>query len=579
MNMTLKNNTSYLFNSVKRTFLNAIILLFVICFSGFSCDSKEIQFEYVDPMEKVLAESSFFPGSQEAISEVVRGEHASLQFVVRSPYTINNLRVTVTQASNKDKLLPASKVRFVGFVKVGRSIWDYSRDRINSPSGYFPDPLLEEDEIDVKFGNSQPIWITIPIPSDASPGLYSGKVIINGNIENKEFHIEKDYSVRVYPVTIGKTSLWITNWFTIDAAQLKWMNGGKDFESFSPQHWEYIRKLAKMMAEYRQNSARISPLDLSDFAFINGKWQVDFTRFDKVVEIFIQEGLIGRLEGGHIGTREGNWDSQFVVRVPSVDRNAENRFEKLPLSNERARQFYVDFFTSLKQHLKEKGWESSYFQYIADEPTPTNVHSYVEIARFVKQVYPEIKIIEATHSKDLEDIVDIYVPQLDFMNKDYDFYNNINKNSEGKEAWFYTCLSPKGEYANRFIELPLLKTRYIHWLNFKYNIPGYLHWGLNHWRTDPWDEQTSINYEGGNILPGGDSWIIYPKDDKLLSSIRFEAMRDGIVDYELFKMLEKKDPEAARDIIDKVIYSYTRYDNNIAAFREHRRRLMELLSE
>ncbi len=56
-------------------------------------------------------------------------------------------------------------------------------------------------------------------------------------------------------------------------------------------------------------------------------------------------------------------------------------------------------------------------------------------------------------------------------------------------------------------------------------------------------------------------------------------MRDGIVDYELFKMLEKKDPEAARDIIDKVIYSFDRYDNNIAAFREHRRRLMELLSE
>ncbi len=64
-------------------------------------------------------------------------------------------------------------------------------------------------------------------PSDASPpGLYSGKVIINGNIENKEFHIEKDYSVRVYPVTIDKTSLWVTNWFTIDAAQLKWMNRG-----------------------------------------------------------------------------------------------------------------------------------------------------------------------------------------------------------------------------------------------------------------------------------------------------------------------------------------------------------------
>jgi len=236
MGMNLKNNTFYRSNSAKKTFLNTIVLIFVVCSYSFSNDGKEIQFEYVDPMEKVLAERSFFPGSQEAISEVVRGEHASLQFVVRSPYTINNLRVTITQASNQDKLLPAVKARFVGFVKVGRSIWDYSRDRINSLSGYFPDPLLEEDKIDVKFGNSQPIWITIPIPSDATPGLYRGKVTINGSIENKEFHIEKDYSVRVYPVTIDKTSLWVTNWFTIDTASLKWMNQGEDFESPDLSH-------------------------------------------------------------------------------------------------------------------------------------------------------------------------------------------------------------------------------------------------------------------------------------------------------------------------------------------------------
>jgi hypothetical protein len=56
-------------------------------------------------------------------------------------------------------------------------------------------------------------------------------------------------------------------------------------------------------------------------------------------------------------------------------------------------------------------------------------------------------------------------------------------------------------------------------------------------------------------------------------------MRDGIVDYELFRMLERKDPAMAKDLIDKVIYSFERYDNNIEAFRTHRRQLMELLSE
>src|SRR5690606_1352327 len=76
--------------------------------------------------------------------------------------------------------------------------------------------------------------------------------------------------------------------------------------------------------------------------------------------------------------------------------------------------------------------------------------------------------------------------------------------------WFYTCLWPKGNYANRFIDLPLIKTRLIHWINHKYAIDGYLHWGFNWWTEEPFAETTFINDTGGNLLPGGDSWIVYP---------------------------------------------------------------------
>ena len=332
------------------------------------------------------------------------------------------------------------------------------------------------------------------------------------------------------------------------------------------------------MAEYRQNVAIISPLSLSKFTYENGKWKIDFSNFDKVVDIFIKEGVIGRIEGGHIGGRESTWTSQFVVMVPNNGLDPQKKFDNLPVSDPRAQVFYKEFLVALNNHLKEKGWDKIYMQHIADEPIEENIKSYIEIARFVRKIVPDFRFIDACHSKNLGDMLDIWVPQLDYMNKDYEFYNNQNK--KGKEAWFYTCLNPKGEYVNRFIELPLLKTRYMHWVNFKYNIPGYMHWGLNYWTdTDPFGEQTGIQYEGGNILPGGDSWIIYPKDGKLFSSIRYDALRDGIVDYELFRMLEKKNPEKAKEIIDKVIFAFDRYDNNIEAFRIHRRNLMELLSE
>jgi hypothetical protein len=545
-----------------------------------SCNGSKIgdriKFTYVDPLEKVLAEASYFP-EREAISEVVRGENATLQFVVRSPYTIKDLRVNVTEATNDGKSLPKAKTGFVGYVKVGRTIWDYSRDRIVSASGYYPDPVLEQESIDVDFGNTRPIWISIPIPKEAEAGLYKGTVTITGRCEEKSFSLSKEYSVRVYPVTVDKTSLWVTNWFTMDTSKLKLINSGKPVVQYSEEHFGLIRLLAKKMAEYRQNVAIISPLGLSEFRYDNNKWNIDFANFDKIANIFISEGVIGRIEGGHIGGREGDWNSQFVVMVPNDTAGLRDKFDRLPITDPRAQAFYRQFFTDLNNHLKEKGWDKLYMQHIADEPTEQNFGSYIKIAKFVKSIVPEMPLIEACHSKNLGGVLDIWVPQLNFMNEDYEFYNNQNKT--GKEAWFYTCLSPKGEYANRFIELPLLKTRFMHWLNYKYAIPGYLHWGLNFWKEDPFGEQTGIQYEGGNILPGGDSWIIYPKDGKLLSSIRFDAMRDGIVDYELLKMLEKKSPEKAKKLADIIIYSFDRYDNNIEEFRINRRHLMELLSE
>lgn len=573
-------------NISSSTAIAPLLALLLVAFIGIqSCDtmnsggdlSKIIKFEYVDPLEKVLVEASYFP-PKEAISEVVRGENATLQFVVRSPYPITGLSVNVSAARDGEKSLPPAKKGFVGYVKVGRSVWDYSRDRITSTSGFYPDPVLEQESVNVDFGNTQPIWISIPIPVNAEKGVYKGMVTITGKIGRKTFSLSKDYSVKVYPVTVEKTSLWVTNWFSIDTTQLKWMNGGKSFPPFSDQHWELIRILARKMADYRQNVAIISPIALCDFAYDNGKWKSDFTKFDKAVDIFIKEGVIGRIEGGHIGGREGNWTSQFVVTVPDKDSIPQRKFINIPISDPRAKEFYSMFIVELRDHLKDKGWDKIYMQHLADEPIPENVKSYIEIAKFVRNLAPEFKFIDACHSKDLGGMLDIWVPQLDYMNRDYDFYNKQHQN--GKEIWTYTCLNPKFEYANRFIELPLLRTRYIHWLNYKYDIPGYLHWGLNFWgEAGAFADQSGIQYEGGNILPGGDAWIIYPKDGKLLSSIRFDAMRDGIVDYELFRMLEKKNPMKAKDLIDKVIFTFERYDNSIDTFRENRRRLMELLSE
>jgi hypothetical protein len=533
----------------------------------------------VDPLQKIFRESSYFP-EEKAVANVARGEYASLQFVLRAGKNIRNLSARLEPILSGQAALSGATARFVGYVKVSRRAPDPSHDRLVSLSGYFPDPLLEKNAIDVPRENAQPVWITVPVPQDTVPGKYEGKITFVGMIEGKSFRVTRPFTVNVFPATIRGTRLWVTNWFFTDPETLKILNNGQAVERLSPRYWELVRLLARTMRAYRQNVAWVHPLDLVKFSQDGDSWRFDFADFDKMVSLLIEEGVIGRIEGGHIGGRESTWESQFVVNIPVVKPEG-TVLEKRPISDPGANSFYSQFIPSLMGHLKDKGWDGIYMQHIADEPTTVNVNSYIEIASFVRNLAPGLKIIEACHSKDVNNMVNVWVPELDFFSSDYEFYQA--RGQAGDEVWFYTCLAPQGEFPNRFIELPLLKTRYVHWLNFRYGATGYLHWGFNYWggagEGNPYGETSGIIMESGNTLPGGDSWIVYPANGKILSSIRLEAMREGIFDYELLKMLEEKQPDKAREICRNLVFTFTNCDMDIQAFRKARTGLLELLSQ
>ncbi|MCZ7640085.1 MAG: DUF4091 domain-containing protein [Verrucomicrobia bacterium] len=141
-----------------------------------------------------------------------------------------------------------------------------------------------------------------------------------------------------------------------------------------------------------------------------------------------------------------------------------------------------------------------------------------------------------------------------------------------------TCVFPQGEYANRFIEQPLIKTRLLHWINFRYGITGYLHWGYNHWTSDSPFTHTTRAHGGPAYLPAGDPWIVYPGKDGPLDSIRFEAMRDGIADHELLCQLGERDAALAERLARQHVQAFDRYDTDVAQFRATRRELLRSLS-
>ncbi len=570
----------------KKKIFKSNLILVTLCFLTFfvACNRQEssVLISYVDPLQKVFPESNYFP-DMEARADVARGEHASFQFAVRSNVDIANLRIEVEPPVLGGNHLKEIRTGFVGFVKVGRANPDPSKDSYKPMSGYFPDPILYEVSRDVPFGTAQPLWVSVKIPTDCETGLYKGSVKITCEVGGKTVSKTKPFEIEVFKPVINNTSLWVTNWFFLD--RLHYLNNNEPVEKHSDLYWELTHVMAKTLAEYRQNVAMISPFDHTEFSYENEKWSFDFTSFNKMVELFIEEGVIGRLEGGHFGGRiDGDWSGPFGLNVPVL---ANDSIDKvlLSLNDPKTTNFYNAFLPAFVENIKSNGWNKQYIQHIADEPIDANFDSYIAISKFLKSLVPDLKVIEACHTHQLENMVDIWVPQMNYLNEGLDFYNE--RQTKGDEAWYYTCLAPKGEYANRFVEQPLIKTRLLHWINFKYNIPGYLHWGFNFWGSNsgivaaenPYDDVSGMIVSSGNILPGGDCWISYPAYKAIYPSIRLEAMRDGIVDYELLKMYKEKFPVEAKELVGTTVYGFEHFDINIGEFRKKRREILQALSK
>lgn len=527
----------------------------------------------VDPLVKVFRDAA--PATEEpAEAHVARGEHASFQLVARASADVAALRVSVGPFTHEDGAveLTTRPARFIGYVHVDRPTQRPSSDQLREPPADYPDVLLEDEEVSLQAGESQPIWIDLNVPEDAAPGLYTAVAEVTAILDNEPAVETLPLTLRVYPVAVGRSRLWMTNWFT-----MHWPHMEIDPEPDSDAYYALLRRYARNMAEHRQNVALISPLNLTIYGVDDdGELTFDFSRFDRWVHIFREAGVIGRIEGGHIGGRREGWLSPFVAFVRRVE-NGSVVSERVAPDSEAARTFYSRFFPALCEHLKARGWFDIYMQHLADEPIDQNLDSYRALAALAREYAPGVPIVEATHAKDLVGSIDIWVPQLNYLQRDFEHYRE--RQQAGEEIWFYTCVFPQGEYANRFIEQPLIKTRLLHWINFRYGATGYLHWGYNMWTRDDPTTHTTRPHPSPPYLPAGDPWIVYPGKDGPLDSIRFEAMRDGVADHELLCMLAERDLDAAHELAARHILDFDRYETDVGAFRATRRALLQALSD
>lgn len=397
-------------------------------------------------------------------------------------------------------------------------------------------------------------YVCVKAESLNGAGKFFGNIILESDGDKIEIPI----TVKVYDFTVPKESLKVVMGCYFETAA-KFHNVTAGSAEYERLRLEYFKLLRRM----RQNMIYIDGVKV--IKKDNSKYDFDFSVLENRTKEALSLGFEYFAMAG-VGFRR-SWKAS-TIKICLTDMDA--------MSPE-GQDFLAQYIPALRDFLKEKGWLERFVLGVADEPNEENAIEYKELCNTICRHAPEIKLMDALSYNDkLHGALDVWIP----LNKSYQ--ENKSKfdsyREDGSEIWQYVCCGPRGDgYMNRFMDYPLICSRYQFWGNYKYNLTGYLHWAALCYQPgqDPYIQSCPhhVNADSECTLPAGDTHLIYPGDGMPYMSMRLELHREGIEDYEILKYIGDRNKEKADELCNRSFKSFNKavYDMNI--FRESRRAL------
>jgi len=434
-------------------------------------------------------------------------------------------------------------------------------DKPNYPAvkvGWWPDPLLPAAAFDVPAGQWQPVWINVHVPADTPAGLYRGPITVRpANAPHQSVMLE----VRVWDFAVPATQ-HVETCFPLYVEPLR------KFYQLPQVPLEMYEEWTDFCMEYRI------------CALLSG-WPEFDRDLERLAERQLDRGGASFCLGG-AGFQQGE-----------------------PEERRRHNEAVVAGLKTLYDRVKTRGWIDRTYVYCHDEIGQEQYPFALELYSELKTAMPDLRLMQTFYKDnpipDLDDVLDVWAPNTGRYKLD-EFQA---QQAKGDDVWWYVCCGPGPPFANLMIEWPAVDHRLLLWQNWKFQVTGFLYWGLNVWRDNldvdprwpasPWKAATWRNDAGEPY--NGDGQLIYPgPDGKPLSSVRLENLRDGLEDYEYFWLLrdaveQLRKADAARHaallveadkalaIDDAIVTDLTHFSQDPAAVRGARANLAQLIEQ
>ena len=412
--------------------------------------------------------------------------------------------------------------------------------------------------------NSNYSLINIKIPIDKKIKTDKYKIDFIVFVDGKKFNLKLKINVHdVMIPDLDKSNFFYTNWFNLSK-----MEEYHELERWSSEWYLMLDNYAKLMSYGRQNCVKI-PGELiflkNDEVFLDEKRMMSF------IDVFLKYGF-KYFESPHLLGRGKNddWGNPELI----------TKLRNVGYYTYEGKKEINDVSHKIKQFIHKYNLTDKWLQHIADEPTSVNAQCYIDVADQIKNINPEIQIMEATNTREsLGNSIDIWCPIINDFQENEEFFRSREK--LGEKILVYTCLVPGGKWLNRTLDMEKIRQVYFGWGGSKYNTMGYLHWGLNQYKANPF-EQSVIKHPSpiagpNNFLPAGDTHIIYPGKNGPLSSLRFESHKIGCEDYEILEHLKEIKPKKHKLLINKIFQNYTSYTINIKKYERVKSRILRIL--
>ncbi len=452
-----------------------------------------------DTMTKIPIDTPYTGSMRtEAHINAAGGEAEGFQLVL-IPHGLDLREVRITATPLKQvagsAVIPAENFTFnqVGYVKTDWPFYSVER------AGWWPDPLLNPENFDVKSGDVQPVWVTVRVPEHTPPGVYQAVVTVTStNTEPTEIPV----TLRVWNFTLPREgSLPLAFTYFEDIAEQ--IHGIEAWYKQGLKHKYY-----DLILEHRigpDNIYRRTPPFTADVTYWNERGLTAFN----------------------------------ITQVGSKAYYTPQEIQDILATIERSLALYKDAQVDHKAYV-----------YGFDEIGPEIYPGLRQMFGAVGERFPGLKrLVAARIAPEVYGYVDAWANTIETYNPAL----AEQRRAAGEEVWLYLSMSGRHPYPNWFIEYPAIEARLVWWLGYLYDIDGFLYYAINHYdyrngqlptpidvNAGPyvqWDPASYVSTGGAKF--NGDGLLIYAGDNGPLASIRLANIRDGLEDYEYLRLLEK----------------------------------------